>query len=103
MVVSEYLSAVSFKETDTVTGVRSADNMTASNAQYVRVHTDPSGATVALGNGGSGGISLQNITIFSDTALTYDAGADYALGGSGINFHNFGETMNAIAAVHIIP
>jgi hypothetical protein len=108
-----YLGAVSFLGTDTTTPIVAADsvvgNDTLTGAHSVAINTAAGDATIVLlGNTGGGYPSIANQTvIFDSQSLPFagNAGASYALGGSGSNTHTFGGGATAVntcwAGIHI--
>lgn len=99
-----YMSAVSFTGTDTTTGVKAADNTTATNVTSITVTSATGDATVAV-FGVNGNPPTCNFTkIFSEAPLNPGGGASYQLGGTS-NAHTFtgaGGSAQALAGVHVI-
>ena len=107
-----YISAISWKGTETVTGFKSADNVTSTsgavNNPSVTVATESTGATLVLVgiDQSSTSITASNQTqIFSGGDLVCNAAASYALGGTPNNMHSF-TAINVVeaawAGIHII-
>ena len=100
-----YMSCVSFTGTDTSTGVKVADNTTATRTQTLAVNTESTGATVVAFTGDSAPPTVNQTQIWSAAPLGPSGGASYALGGSGTNSHTFtggGDVTEALVGVHVI-
>lgn len=99
-----YMSATSFSGTDTATGIKVADSITATATTTITPTSDASGATVACFAVDGGAPTTNFNQIYSEAPLTPGGGASYQLGGAS-NAHTFtgaGGTIQALAAVHVI-
>jgi hypothetical protein len=99
-----YMSAASYTGTDTVTGIKVADSVTASGTTTITVTSSTDGATVAV-FGVNGNVPTVNFNkIFAEAPLNPGGGASYQIGGTS-NAHTFtggGGTIQSLAGVHII-
>lgn len=99
-----YMSAVSFTGTDTVTGIQSTDNTTATRTTSITVPSSADGATVAVFGVNGAAPTVNFNKIFSEAPLSPGGGASYQLAGAS-NAHTFtgaGGTAQALAGVHVI-
>jgi len=100
-----YMSCVSFSGTDTVTGVKTANDITTTRTQTLAVVTDATGATVVAFTGDSATPTVDQTQIWSGAPLGPSGGASYAIGGTGTNTHTFtggGDVTEALVGVHVI-
>jgi hypothetical protein len=99
-----YIGAVSFKSTDTVTGINAAHTVSASNQANLAVTSDANGATVVV-FGVNGSLPTLNFNkIWDNAPLDPGGGSSYQLGGTS-NDHTFtgaGGSNSSIAGIHII-
>jgi hypothetical protein len=108
-----YISAISLIGTDLVTGYKSADNVTGTATTgitpNIAVNTDVNGATLVIVGDTSGGNAPapnNQTQLFTNDDSSPNAGASYALGGTGTNTHGFNVLTGAVcvvwAGIHII-
>jgi hypothetical protein len=99
-----YMSAVSFKTSDTVTGIKVADSTTATQTTSLTVASSTDGATV-VNFAEDGGVPTVNFTkIWAEAPLGPGGGGNFTLGGTS-NVHTFtggGGANQAIVGVHIL-
>ncbi len=104
-----YMSAISFKGTDTITGINSTDSTSGSNVASLTVTSSTDGATVATYINDTNTTGAPNFTaIFQATDLggspQFMVGyGNYKLGGTS-NIHTFASATEdvAIVGVHVI-
>jgi len=98
------MSAVSFKGTDTVTGINAGDSTSIANNTSLTVTSTTDGATVANFAVNGATPTLNFTKIWAESPLQPGGGGHYALGGTS-NVHTAtgaGGTVQAFVGVHVI-